>query len=155
MLSDISDRIENTMTPEELSRLESAKTHLSDRQSLNLKDLVIGWASHVVELRKHTETGSGDLPYWGAHDLVAAVSLRTFTETAYTEIDDELRTKFDPILTEVDNEFLSFTEHDDFGCVEAVDGMSKPDRGWWWHRIPTHGPIREDIREICQHVHHH
>ncbi|MFD6987168.1 hypothetical protein ACFWAX_41990, partial [Streptomyces sp. NPDC059956] len=88
---------------------------------------------------------SSDRSVWGAHDLIAALTLRDLIQDGMGALDVELRSRFGSLLSEIDENFISFTEQDDQLRIEKVDDRPDGERGWWWKRIPVTGPAREEV----------
>jgi hypothetical protein len=133
------------LSAEDISRLQEVDVHASEQHSFNLANLVRGWKRHVDKIENDLPLPSSDRTVWGAHDVVAAVSLRSFLQEGLADLDPEIRQRVEHVVSEVDEIFLSYTELDNLGLLEKVDGRSNPDRGWWWRRIPKAGPAREEI----------
>jgi len=112
---------------------------------IDLADLICAWKGHVEKIERDIPLPSSDRTVWGAHDLVAAVNLRSFLQEGLEELNPEIRQRVEHVVDQVDQRFLSYTEIDEFGLLEKLDGRSNSNRGWWWRRIPKTGPVREDI----------
>jgi hypothetical protein len=112
---------------------------------IDLADLICAWKGHVEKIERDIPLPGSDRTVWGAHDLVAAVNLRSFLQEGLEELDPEIRQRVEHVVDQVDQRFISYTEIDEFGLLEKLDDRSNSNRGWWWRRIPKTGPVREDI----------
>lgn len=105
-----------------------------------LLELVDSWCRHVLRLAREADAEDADLA-WGVHDYVAALCIRDAVDEglggqgavpATIEIADEL--------------FLRFTRPDDQDRLRLVE---PPRDQWWWHRVPTTGPVAAELVEIA------
>jgi hypothetical protein len=133
------------LSPEDISCLRTVDVCASEQHGFDLVNLLRGWKRHVDKIEHDLPLPSSDRSVWGAHDLVAAVSLRSFLQEGLDELEPELRRRVERVMGEVDERFQSYTEVDEFGLLEQIDGRSNPSRGWWWRRIPKTGPAREEL----------
>jgi hypothetical protein len=111
---------------------------------LPLADLVDSWSGHVLRLYEecdqHWDDRTRDL--WGIDDLVAAYLIRDRIDRAMASI--EQRPPHSVRLA--DAMLQSFTEESDGSWAELSGEPSKA--GWWWLRVPTSGPIYEQLRGL-------
>jgi hypothetical protein len=133
------------------ARLDEASVTLTPSRTIGLAGAVIGWRAHIAKIDADLDKPPDDRSVWGAHDLVAAVILRDIVAETARLVDPALLTRIEPAIAEVDEWFRRITEPDDDGCVERADGRRVEGRDWWWHRIPTRGPIREELRDDWGH----
>ena len=56
------------------------------------------------------------------------------------------RAKVAAFVGAVDDRYRSFTVEDPSGRMGDVAVRDLTGRGWWWFRIPSTGPIVEDLR---------
>jgi hypothetical protein len=68
------------LSADDVSRLCEVDVQVSDQRSIKLVDLLLGWKQHVEKIERDFPLPSSDRSVWGAHDVVAAVSLRSFIE---------------------------------------------------------------------------
>jgi hypothetical protein len=87
---------------------------------------------------------------WGAHDLLAALSMRNFVQRGLDMMDDGLAANVKPLLLKLDEKFVSFTEEDEMALIDKVDDLSSDSDHWWRRRIPVRGPIRRDLDRIAK-----
>jgi hypothetical protein len=133
------------LSADDVSHLREVDVQVADQRSLSLVDLLLGWKQHVEKLESDLPLPSSDRSVWGAHDVIAAVSLRSFVQEGLADLESEIRQRVEQFVSGVDETFLSYTEVDELGLLEMIDGRSNPDRDWWWRRIPKVGPAREEI----------
>jgi hypothetical protein len=130
----------------EVGQLERTAVSVSPARSVGLVALLIAWYQHVVRIESEMGLPDSDRSVWGAHDLIAADSLRDFIARGLEMISEgESRRRFNAALGEVDSRFLSYTEADELGALSRLDGDEDRVRGWWWTRIPRSGPIRREL----------
>ena len=109
----------------------------------DLSDLIDGWCGHVLrfisERGKHWADHAEDV--WGIDDLVGAYCLRDRIEALIGQ-----SAKRPPHALELGDQVLrSFTSEGDFDWIRHA-GQSAG-TGWWWRRLPTAGPVSEQIAE--------
>jgi hypothetical protein len=145
-MSNVSDTwLAEKLSASDISYLRDVAVYVAVEHSIDLSELLCGWKGHVEKIERDIPLDSSDRTVWGAHDVVAAVSLRTFLEEGLADLEPEIRQRVERIVGEVDERFLSYTEVDELGLLERLSGRSSPSRGWWWRRIPKAGPAREEI----------
>jgi hypothetical protein len=96
-------------------------------------------------MERELDLPDSDRSVWGAHDLIAADSLRDFIARGLESIPEGESRNFLIALDEADSRFLSYTEVDELGALPRLDNDESKVRGWWWTRIPCSGPIRRDL----------
>jgi hypothetical protein len=96
-------------------------------------------------MERELELPDSDRSVWGAHDLIAADSLRDFIARGLELVSEKESSNFIAALGEVDSRFLSYTEVDELGALLRLAGDEPKARGWWWVRIPRSGPIRREL----------
>lgn len=129
----------------EADQLERIAVSVAPARSLGLVTLLLGWYEHVARMERELDLPDSDRSAWGAHDLIAADSLRDFIARGLEMIPERESRKFSTALSEVDSRFLSYTEVDELDILPRLDGDEARPRGWWWGRIPCSGPIRRDL----------
>ncbi|GAA0364305.1 hypothetical protein GCM10010319_47690 [Streptomyces blastmyceticus] len=129
----------------EADQLERTAVSVSPARSLGLVTLLLGWYEHVARMERELNLPDSDRSAWGAHDLIAADSLRDFIARGLEMIPERGSRQFSAALDEVDSRFLSYTEVDKLNILPRLDGDEVRVRGWWWTRIPCSGPIRRDL----------
>ncbi|MFF2624830.1 hypothetical protein ACFVUN_03545 [Kitasatospora griseola] len=137
--------IHEYLPPDDLRTLDGVVVHLSGQRSITLPHLLDSWKDHVGKLEADLSLTSSNRSAWGAYDLVAALVLRDFIHEKLGTLDATLRSRVEPLLSEIDIRFKSFTEPDDQLRVEMLDARPGSEREWWWKRIPVTGPAREDV----------
>lgn len=132
----------------EAAHLERTAVSVAPTRSLDLVTLLLGWYEHVARMERELELPDSDRSVWGAHDLIAADSLRDFIAHGLELVPEGESRNFLIALNEADSRFLSFTEDDKRGIVLRLNGDESQTRGWWWTRIPCSGPVRRDLDRI-------
>jgi hypothetical protein len=94
---------------------------------------------------------AGNRDAWGAHDWVAAMIIRGFAERSLAVLSGEVLVKAQRIVDRYDSLLRDFTEPDSRRLVYhfAPDDVG---RGWWWERIPTTGPVVEELTTFATRV---
>lgn len=129
----------------DVTRINGVVVPASPDRSLGLADLVGAWREHLLKFESDLLVAADDRSTWGAHDYVAALVIRDLIAQGVALVSLDLRSRIERAVAELDQRFTNFSEPDPEGYTERIDGRSKPDRGWWWHRIPKNGPVREEI----------
>ena len=106
-----------------------------------LSELIDGWCGHVLrflkELQEHWENRSDDV--WGIDDLAGTYYLRDRIDALLAQ-----HGGLPPHALELADEVLrSFTIETDFNWSTHTGQTAGA--GWWWRRIPTHGPVSEQV----------
>jgi hypothetical protein len=115
-----------------------------------LAELVDGWAAHVDRLYEERNRDLVQAPMaWGAHDYLAALSLRSMVASALERQDADIRQIANAVVRPADDKFISFTERDLGRVVERFAGQSHDDSAWWWHRLPVSGPVRAELLPVA------
>jgi hypothetical protein len=113
----------------------------SGRRDALLLDLFDSWAAHVLHLVREVESFDPKQA-WGAHDFLAAVYIRdrldkglagTGGTLAPVEVTDEL--------------FRRFTRPHGERSLRLLD-PDVPDGPWWWRRVPTAGPVADELSDL-------
>jgi hypothetical protein len=109
-----------------------------------LADLVDSWSGHVLRLYEERDQRWDDRTrdLWGLDDLAAAYLIRDRIDRAMESI--ERRPPHSVGLA--DAMLRSFTEESD-GSWAKLAG-EPPGARWWWRRVPTSGPIVEQLRGL-------
>ncbi|MEU6402207.1 hypothetical protein [Streptomyces sp. NPDC046985] len=129
----------------EADQLDRTVVSVAPGRSLGLVALLLGWYEHVTRMEKELDLPDSDRSVWGAHDLIAADSLRDFIARGLESIPEGGSRNYLVALDEADSRFLSYAEFDELGALLRLDGGESKVRGWWWTRIPCSGPIRRDL----------
>ncbi|MGC5033949.1 hypothetical protein [Micromonospora sp. DT229] len=119
---------------------------VSPNISLGAMDLLRAWWEHLSKFTADLSVPPGDRSIWGAHDYIAALILRDRLAAAISRVDPTRRYRIESVVAEIDQLFMDFTEPDNDGCIERVDGRQDSSRGWWWKRVPARGPVRAELR---------
>lgn len=118
----------------------------------SLEDLVDGWDRHVRRLVAEGPLRmSDDSPervLWGVHDYAAALHLRDFVDIA-SQKTGEVPGGLGNRLAAADNNFRTFTRKDLAGWLPRAIPEAASRSGWWWRRIPNHGPVADELRRLC------
>lgn len=122
--------------------LELVNVRLTPDRSISLADLAVGWSQHVLRIAAEA-TAAESSSAWGAHDYIAALSLRDLYERGSADV----RTGPEIAVQRVrasDQLLSSVTELDTAGLVRRFADHRGPTR-WWWDRIPISGVIRLEL----------
>lgn len=144
MTDDANDWLAERLSPADLSEVLATTVRVSGEEERDLGVLIVGWKRHVEKLEGDMVLPTSDRSVWGAHDLVAAVSLRSFVEIGLKMLSPKVEPRVASIVSLIDERYRSFTEEDEQNRIEKVDGRIDPARGWWWRRIPRAGAAREE-----------
>lgn len=87
----------------------------------------------------------------GIHDYYAALLVRSQVEEALINVPAKHHSMVRDELTVIDDKFLRFTRIDGNSDLERFLSFTyneTTDDGWWWQRIPTSGPVCEELAAI-------
>ena len=124
--------------------LNELMVKLPHGRSLSIADLLNGWRQHVHRLETEASQPPADTD-WGAHDLIAALTLRDFISGGTDELTARQRSLVAEQLAPVDEEYKRFTEYDAARAVRTFAERPLSDSRWWWDRVPRSGLAREEI----------
>ena len=71
--------------------------------------------------------------------------MRDYVEDALERLRPELADKMRQYVAKTDDLFKSFTAEDSGERMGRIAGVELEGRGWWWFRVPTSGPIVQDL----------
>ncbi|WP_190816524.1 hypothetical protein [Saccharopolyspora pogona] len=148
-MSEESPLVGSNFTADDIDQLSATMVDVAPSRSVALAELIEAWRRHVDKIDSDRARSADDRSVWVAHDLVAALSLRDFVQKGRDLLDSVLRDKVDRHLDQVDSRFLDITEEDARNLVGVVAERDVTTKGWWWHRIPDSGPMREDIKHYA------
>ena len=134
-----------------LSKASDVRANFGSRQ-VSLLDLVDDWAQRVVKFASDiAETRSLDEgTTWGFHDIVGAFQLRDAIESSVPK--QEGGTAADiAVLQATDLLLMKLTEDGGRPLYQRIYPEDVTPR-WWWDRLPTVGPVREEAEEIRRNV---
>ena len=115
------------------------------RGEVTLDALLEGWASRVLKLWADVSGSDSGSPAWGGDDLIGCYYLR---EALQNGIASSPGVNVPRSLEAIDRLLESFTASESLTALRTIDA-SIPDE-WWWHRIPTSGPIRAEFERLAQ-----
>lgn len=149
MINDSNEWLAENFSAEDVDRLRNIAVDVAVERSIDLADLLCGWAGHVEKIERDMPLPSSDRSVWGAHDLIAAYAIREFLQSGLGELDGDFRARVELVVSASDEKLRSFTEPDLNSCIEKMTGRVDANRGWWWRKIPIGGPVREEAMEFC------
>jgi hypothetical protein len=152
MTDNIDSLLVHYLSAAEISTLRSAVVEVGPGRQLDIPALLEAWRLHVEKMDADLSLPDSDRTVWGAHDLLAALSLRNFVWRAVAALDEGLAAKVSPLLLVIDEKFMSFTEEDASMIIGMVDDLPIDSDQWWWRRIPVRGPIRRELDQIAQSI---
>lgn len=136
------------LDPAQCARLEATPVSLGYGRTHTAADLIVGWAWHVTRLHAEREYIRAEhRDYWNAYDYVAALVIRGMVVRGLDLLDADLRASATQAVERFDDLLRSFTEPDERGVVRrfSPDDADTDGQEWWWGRIPTTGPVREEL----------
>ncbi|MDQ3788230.1 MAG: hypothetical protein M3422_13440 [Actinomycetota bacterium] len=107
--------------------------------------LAVAWAAHVEKIDDDRALPRTDRSVWTEHDLAAALFKRDFVADALGRLRKDLADRLAIYISEADDRFRSFTNDDSGERMAEIAEVDLSGRGWWWFRVPTSGPIAEDL----------
>jgi hypothetical protein len=140
------------LSPPDVRNLSSVNVVISPGRERSLAVLVDGWCRHVARLE--SESGSmhaTDGGSWTVHDYIAALLIRDWVSEGLMLVPEPLRERVGKLVEWCDVQLLSFTEPDGAKLfarfASEASGEDLAGKGWWWNRIPSSGPVLEDLLE--------
>ena len=116
---------------------------LGDRE-LPLDEAISSWVAEVRRIHADLGVPGSDPDVWGAHDYLGLLHGRTLIQTTIDRLG--IAPAGAALLRLAEGEALlrSFTRDDKSGVLIR---FARGDIGeeWWWTRIPTSGPVREEL----------
>ncbi len=107
--------------------------------------LAVAWAAHVEKIDNDRALPRTDRSVWTEHDLAGALFVRDAVAAALGRLREDLADRLATYVSEADDRFRSFTKDDSGERMAKIAHVDLSGRGWWWFRIPTSGPIAEDL----------
>lgn len=133
-----------SIAEENRKELSAPVKNLGDR-SMSVLDLIAAWSNQVTRIRSELYKHLSDACTWGGEDLIGALYMRDFVEESLVGLPESARGAAEAAVAFADARFLAFTEDDLSGDVLDFADENEIHRGWWWHRVPVRGPVREDL----------
>jgi hypothetical protein len=128
------------------SRFREMSVDIGYGRSLSMYDLVLGWDVHVRRLLNELgENLEGNPNIWNEHDYVAALGIRDFVERGIGVLDSDLSKVARELVSQVDSEYISFTQDGYRDLLGRVAGLGLAKNDWWWDRVPREGFILGNI----------
>jgi hypothetical protein len=128
------------------AQLRASVIDIGYGRTRTMYDLILGWAAHVRKLKEElTASLSTNPAVWNEHDYVAALFIRDFVETGLSLLGGGLVSTAQRLVAQADAEFNSFTQDGYLALLAQVAQVGAEDRGWWWDRIPTAGPVWDHL----------
>lgn len=148
MLHDINSRLDSMFDGTEVSRLRAIKVPVGAGRELDIPSALEAWRLHVEKIEQDLELPDSNQSIWGVHDYIAALTLRDFVTAGIEALECELVNKVYPLLAEIDQRFMSYTEDDEIRSLWKIDQTRATSDRWWWRRIPAYGPIRRELDQM-------
>ncbi|WP_148616436.1 hypothetical protein [Nocardioides rubriscoriae] len=124
----------------------AAVVALNPDVSLSMGELVAGWDSHIRRIIAELDAKQNDQTVWGIYDFIAALHLRDAVERGLKALHGSPFAAAFAEVAALDQRFVDHTERDHHALLHAFLAAEQPrSDAWWWHRVPTRGPIRFDL----------
>jgi hypothetical protein len=107
--------------------------------------LAVAWAAHVEKIDNDRALPWTDRSVWTEHDLAAALFMRDSVANALSRLRKDLADRLADYVSVTDDRFRSFTQDDSGERMAKIARVDLSGRGWWWFRVPTSGPIAQDL----------
>lgn len=131
----------------DIDALSTTEIEFRPGHKLTVLQLIESWSSHVLRLYLERNETLESVIVWGMYDLVAALFLRDRLERGLVAAGCTSRVP--AMVRAADELFLSFTTDDEAGLVSKLEPVA-PDASWWWRRIPTCGPVAEELASLVR-----
>ena len=120
------------------------KVQLSHGRVRTLDQLIHGWVAHISRISQEM-AGPSTPSGWGAHDYFAALTIRSFIQSAADSLEVTGQHEVDQLIAKADLLLRDITELDIRGLVRRFGDSAPTSAHWWWQRIPVAGLIREEF----------
>lgn len=141
-----SDGLLSNLGAETEAQLRDTSVDIGYGRTRTMYDLILGWAAHVRKFKKELTASRLATPYvWNEHDYVAALFVRDFVDAGLSQLSEELSIVVGELISPIDSEYVSFTQGGYRNMLARVAGIDTNSRGWWWDRIPTSGPVLDEL----------
>jgi hypothetical protein len=124
-----------------MSCLHDLLAEMGAKQAAEICGLIDGWAAEVLKLQSESLSPaymSRGADRWTLDDLFGSYRARDrlarFTGSA------ELL-----VVRSIDSLLVTFTEDLGRSWLTLTGLEDSAGNGWWWSRVPVHGPIRDEI----------
>jgi hypothetical protein len=135
------EEVSALFTPAELAAIDAAtEIDLFGARNDALTSTV-AWANHVEKLDVDRALTVDDHSVWTEHDLIAAMYMRDRASRALALLPHELAERLLGPVAAADDQYRGFTVEDSGVRINAINMIPKPDRAWWWYRVPADGPV--------------
>jgi hypothetical protein len=108
-----------------------------------------GWKVRVFAGQLERSAMEPDPKVWGADDLAGTLFDRDRVENMLARVPEALAERVRGVVDEFDAEYRAFTVDDAQDEITRVGRVSHERNGWWWHRIPDRGPVREELDTLA------
>ncbi|WP_035847293.1 hypothetical protein [Kitasatospora azatica] len=130
---------------EELAQIAEHRITVGGGTERDAVELAVAWAGNVRKIDADRALPSSDRSVWTEHDLAGSLFLRDHLERALNALPGGLRERLGGPVGAADEQFRSFTVSDSGQRIEKVAEVDLTGRSWWWFRVPSSGPIAEDL----------
>lgn len=144
MQDELPSEVRAMFSDAELAEIAANKQTPGD-DKLDAIELARAWELHVEKIDNDRTLPWTDRSVWTEHDLAGAMFMRDFVEDALSRLRPELAGKVRRYVAKADDRFRSFTADDSGERMAKIAGVDMAGRGWWWFRVPTSGPIVQDL----------
>lgn len=139
--------VEARFTAVELAELAQLNSSSSGQPKFRLVNQVATWGYEVQRLSGQLDRSLAerDPAILGAYDLVGALFTRDRAETATAGAPDSVRGRVREVLDGFDAAYRAITVDDARDEITRAADVRRFRAGWWWHRIPDRGPVRQEL----------
>ncbi len=143
MTDSVGSRLGRVLSAGGASALRGVAVEIGPDRQVDIPSALEAWRRHVEKMEADLSLPDEDRAVWGGRTTcLRPLSIRNFVQRGLDVLDDDLAAKVNPLLQELDEKFVSFTEEDTMALIGKVDDLPSDSEHWWWRRIPVHGPIR-------------
>ena len=144
-MSEFSADVRVLFSEAELAEIDTNKIMRADGNEVSAVELARAWERYVKKINDDRALPWEDHSVWTEHDLAGALFMRDYVEDALERLRPELADKMRQYVAKTDDLFKSFTAEDSGERMGRITGVELEGRGWWWFRVPTSGPIVQDL----------
>ncbi|HEX4249106.1 MAG TPA: hypothetical protein VH008_14685 [Pseudonocardia sp.] len=144
-MREIPSAIRAVFNDSELSDIAAHPIIRADGSDADAIDLAVAWDLHVQKIDQDRALPWSDRTVWTEHDLAGALFIRDALETSLAELPPSVAERMRGYIATSDEQFRSFTVDDSGDRIAKIACVDVGGRPWWWFRVPSSGPIAEDL----------
>ncbi|GAB2722629.1 hypothetical protein [Kitasatospora kifunensis] len=144
-MPEIPQELRSLFSDDELAQIAEHRIRVGGTTERDAVELAVAWTGNVRKIDADRSLPSSDRSVWSEHDLAGTLFLRDHLESALNRLPGALRERLIGYVGAADERYRSFTVSDSGQRIEKIAEVDATGRSWWWFRVPSSGPIAEDL----------